>query len=167
MEAREFESIDQYTPPKETGVAAFQQSTLLGLNKASIKSLSQSIISEVMDGNQDGLEVLIATKKAKKFFEEIEENLKGYVYSKPYASKGEILKIFGTEVQRKELGVKWNYDNCGDVVYNRLKQQLKDREAYLKAVLKPVEETDEDTGEVYTIYPPVKTSTDGYEISIK
>ena len=88
--------------------------------------------------------------------------------------KGEIPTSSGASFQVKETGVKYDFSQCNDPVWNNLKEQadrineqLKEREKYLKVIKNPKTEIDEETGEVYTIIPPTRTSTTSYTVTFK
>lgn len=88
--------------------------------------------------------------------------------------KGETPTANGASFQVKEVGVKYDFSNCNDAVWNRLKEQsdkineeLKEREKYLKAIKNPKTEIDEESGEIYTINPPAKSSTTSYTVTFK
>ena len=78
-------------------------------------------------------------------------------------------------LQIKEVGVKYDYTVCNDQIYNDLifmlndiKEQIKLREKYLSGI--PSEGTAmvyEQTGEVRTIYPPIKQGSQGITITFK
>lgn len=64
-----------------------------------------------------------------------------------------------------EAGTKYDFEACGDIIWAELNakatdiaEELKARETFLKSLSKPLTEVDPDTGETWTIYPPVKTS---------
>jgi hypothetical protein len=48
-----------------------------------------------------------------------------------------------------------------------LKSTLKDRETFLKSIKAPMQMIDENSGEVYTIYPPKKTSSTTLKVTFK
>lgn len=88
--------------------------------------------------------------------------------------RGETPSANGATFQVKETGVKYDFSVCGDIVWNSLKEQadkineaLKDREKYLKTIKQSKTEIDEESGEIYTILPPVKTSTTSYTVTFK
>ena len=73
---------------------------------------------------------------------------------------------FGYKVEVKETGTKYDYSNCGDAKWYDLQEQLEklkvkisDRETFLKAIKEPIMVADEETGEMFKVMPPVKTST--------
>lgn len=78
----------------------------------------------------------------------------------------------GATFQICETGVKYDFDACGDPVYNELAKQkaeldekLKERTAFLKTIKQPITLVDDNTGEVVSIYAPVKASTTSFKIT--
>lgn len=80
----------------------------------------------------------------------------------------------GTKLEQCEVGVKYDYSQCNDPAYKALVEQMevlkeavKNQETFLKSVpLKGLLITDEETGEAYEVYPPSKTSTSSYKVSL-
>jgi len=88
------------------------------------------------------------------------------------AKYGKSFEHYNAKFEVKEMGVKYDYSNCGDPIYNRLAEELaelekkvKDRQAFLKAVQPGTELLIED--EVIVLYPPVKTSTTSITVNLK
>lgn len=86
--------------------------------------------------------------------------------------KGETPSAFGAKFQVKETGVKYDFSQCNDPIWNQLKaeadaisEKMKEREAYLKVIKERKTEIDNETGEVYEILPPLRTSTTSYSIT--
>lgn len=88
---------------------------------------------------------------------------------------GKQLETNSAKIELAETGVKYNFDNCGDVIFEQLsqqlesiEQQLKDRKEFLKTVpASGLQILNEQTGELHTIYPPSKSSTSTYKITLK
>jgi len=136
--------------------------------------LSSAMISSVLEGEIDPIKAVV---QAKSLVETLTLFLKDKgvndlvlreveKYGKQ-TSKGATISI-------KEVGSKWDYSECGDPIYNRLSAQkaeieekLKEREVLLKATKEPRTEVDEETGEVYTVNPPSKSSTTSYAITFQ
>lgn len=81
----------------------------------------------------------------------------------------------GFKVRVAEFGTEYDYTNCGDPVFNQLAKNIKEltekrkeREARLKLIKQGETDiyTDPDTGEVTTLYPPLKTSTTSVEFKL-
>jgi hypothetical protein len=144
---------------------------LVQLDKAGITDVARQIQNAVAEGLIDPADALIYAKKGEAMFKEIGDNVKGYAYSKDY---GKNYARFGAVLTQTELGVKWDYSNCNDPeltklqqAFNESKKALEDRQKYLKTLKKSQTIVDEDSGEIVTIYPPVKTSTLGYSCEVK
>ncbi len=65
-----------------------------------------------------------------------------------------------------EGGTRYDYSGCNDPEYDRVlwefenaKKAKEDKEKELKSLKESYEILDQDSGEVITVYPPVKTST--------
>lgn len=122
------------------------------------------------------LQLLVRLKFAEQIIKATIDNIReaavDYASSK-YASKEQITML-GAELKMKEAGSKYIFDGCNDPIYNSISAvvkenalKLKDRATFLKAVKKRVSINDEETGEVYEINPPIKTSTTIVEVRIK
>lgn len=80
-----------------------------------------------------------------------------------------------SKVEIKEVGVKYDFSKCGDLLLNGLYEnqkviddEVKKRETMLKTVsAKGLIITDEGTGDTYTVYPPAKSSTTSVAITLK
>ena len=77
------------------------------------------------------------------------------------------------QFQIKEVGVKWHYENCNHQQYERICQQIdelteqkKAFEKFMQAQKKAFDHVDTETGEMYTVNPPCKTSTTSVVVTI-
>lgn len=80
----------------------------------------------------------------------------------------------GAEITKGDIYTAYDYSTCHDPIHARLKktsdeakQQLSDRESFLKTIKQPITIVDEATGEVSTLSPPLKKSTAGLKVSIR
>ena len=146
--------------------------------KEGIEALSDQLIQSTLDGEQNPLttEVKIAAlEKVIKNYrgsKEIKEAVLNR-FERDYPSQRSY-NIGNISLEVKETGVKYDYANCDDPVWNKLtndiemlKEQLKQRETILKANQKQWTYIDEETGAVYTINPAPKSSTTQVVITIK
>ena len=137
--------------------------------------LSSAMINSVLDGEIDPIKAVVQAKS-------LVETLTLFLKDKgvndlvimEVEKYGKQTSKDGATIAIKEVGSKWDYSECGDPIYNRLSSQkaeieekLKEREALLKATKEPRTEVDEETGEVYTVNPPSKSSTTSYAITFK
>lgn len=139
------------------------------------KELVDIMKKSLADGETNPIEAVV---KAKSMYEVLSSFLKDddvkelVVNECEKYGKGETPSFAGAKVQVKETGVKWDYTDCGDPVYDslsiqmeELKQRMKQRESYLKTITERKTEIDEATGEIYTILPPVRKATTSYSIT--
>jgi len=153
-----------------TSLMPFNTQKLLELNKSDISDLAHATIQGVAEGTDDALRLLILAKKGLELFTIIENNCKHYVYGKQYEKH----TIYGAEIEPAALGTKYDFSVCKDSILDRLQAEadkanaaVKDRQNFLKAINGSATLVDTDTGEMYTAYPPVKTQTAGYKITLK
>lgn len=156
---------------QEFHVSNGQQLELLNWTKSDITEKAQAVVFAVADGVADPVKEYLKVKKALEFFTQAEKNLKPY-FNEQQLNKGE--KYFGCEVVEKELGVKYDYTACNDPEWDALnarmialKAELDAREKFLKGITKPLNSFDDNSGEVFTINPPVKTGSLGKSVTIK
>ena len=137
--------------------------------------LSSAMINSVLDGEIDPIKAVV---QAKSLVETLTLFLKDKgvndLVLREVEKYGKQTSKDGATIAIKEVGSKWDYSECGDPIYNRLSSQkaeieekLKERESLLKATKEPRTEVDEETGEVYTVNPPSKSSTTSYAITFK
>ncbi|MGE4308971.1 hypothetical protein [Bacteroides sp.] len=137
--------------------------------------LSSAMISSVLEGEIDPIKAVI---QAKSLVETLTLFLKDKgvndLVLREVEKYGKQTSKDGATISIKEVGSKWDYSECGDPIYNRLSAQkaeieekLKERESLLKATKESRTEVDEETGEVYTVNPPSKSSTTSYSITFQ
>ncbi len=147
--------------------------TLMASTQTQIDIFSDGVIESVKGGEINPLTVLIQlramAKASERILKEINENIMRE--SEKYPNE---FDYQGNKITKAEHGTKYEYSNCGDPVYaQRLKivqeatEQLKEREAFLKAIKEPITLLDEGSGEVVTVRAPSKKSTSGLNVSIK
>lgn len=80
-----------------------------------------------------------------------------------YGKRSNLLDL---SIEIKEAGTKYDYTNCGNQTWIKLSEQIqmlqsqqKSVEKTLKTITSPMTVVDDNTGEITTLYPPVKTSS--------
>lgn len=143
------------------------------INKSDQNDLANRLINPVLDGDINPVE---ATVKAKSLIEVLtkfvnDDRVKDCTLSE-IEKNGKETSWNGARLTIKEVGVKYDYSDCNDPVYmDLLKQkgvidkQLKERESFLKSLSNRTTIVDDETGEVATVIPPVKMSSQGYTIT--
>ena len=132
-------------------------------------SFVQSIVNRVVEGEETAINTAARLKFMSDAFKDASEQLKPYVIDEAmkYDSKESIIAIGGYDVKITEMGVKYDFSECNhprltEVVkaIDKLNEERKEIEAFLKTVKKSMLIADESTGgEEITIYPPSKKST--------
>ena len=161
--------------------------SLFETNKAQRIKFCEDLINKMGDGEvnplqihaqiksiEDLLTTLTSTDKSKNKNTDIALTYKSMLMNA--AEKyGKSFQLFNATYTLKEVGTKYNYDNCDDVELKELTQQaeiinekLKARQEFLKKVPHAgMVITNKETGETYEVFPPFKTSTTAVAVSLK
>lgn len=149
----------------------------LPLTGKDIKEMATDIVVAIAEGEVSALKVAQQVAAMEKIVKAVKDDAvyKRVVLSEAEKQDDRTFALYGAQYQVKEVGVKYDYSRCGDIVYNdlmkeldELKERIKQREEMLKGM--PSDGTtviNEDTGEMYRIYPPSKSSTTSVSITIK
>lgn len=156
------------------------------LTKKGVATAAHNIYSAIMDHGMSAVEVATMFK----FVEETSKQLKEMTDDNGKNSfvdlvREEIKKNsndgksyttkHGTKFELFEAAAKFDFESCGDPIWNKLsgeleilKAKIKERESFLKTISKSVEMNiiDPDTQEYHegvTIHPPVKSSTSTFK----
>jgi hypothetical protein len=144
-----------------------------GNTKSEIENLALLLIEDTLEKGTpiELAEKIAATENLIKVIKD-NDRYKTYVVEELGKYSGKYSTGSGTKIEVCEAGVKYNYDKCNDPVladlYNQkaeLEGKIKFRESFLKAV--SPEGTDirvED--QLVTVYPPSKTSTTTYKVTL-
>lgn len=147
--------------------------SLFETTKAERQDFAQSVVNNLKEGLSDPLKVHLQVKCMEDLIKQITSHPDYKDLTLDEAAKyGKSFEHYNAKFEVKEMGVKYDYSNCGDPIYNRLAEELaelekkvKDRQAFLKAVQPGTELLIED--EVIVLYPPIKTSTTSITVNLK
>lgn len=138
-----------------------------------IDVFSDQVIESVKSGEADVIDVLIKLRAFERASERILKEIKDELLTAAERYPGNSFEYNGNKIEKAELGTKYDFAVCGDTEWEQFKQQeeqwavrRKEREALLKAMVKPQNIVD-DNGELITINPPTKKSTTGLKVTIK
>lgn len=144
------------------------------LGKPEISEVTQEIIKQLNDGNINPLETHLRFKAIENVIKTVKPILDPLARSEAEKYGERKFTAMGANVELAETGTKYDYSNCGDPVLTDLNLQLEALEAkiekrkeFLKAIDGSEVITDQSTGEIVIIYPPVKTSTSSIKVSFK
>jgi hypothetical protein len=144
-----------------------------GLTKTQIIELAKFGVDYVLETGQpelvaEQISVMENYIKAVKADERFTE----YVRDELAKNKGKITTASGAKIEVMEGGTKYHFENCQDPIYSELISEqdslngrIKAREQFLKTI--PAEGMDiRHEDELVTIYPPYKTSTSTYKVTL-
>ena len=143
----------------------------INITKDGIKHTANMAANSVLDGECDPLDALIFVKKGSELFKELDAKIRPIAEGKQI---GVDFQKFGVKITEGMTGVKYDFSTCNDQEFEQLnevfeaaKDALEERKNFLKSVTKPLELVNTDTGETYTINPPVKSGKMGFTLTIK
>jgi P2-related tail formation protein len=138
-------------------------------SKSDLESLA-GILFENSEGYE--MELYIFAKKLEMLSKMLQELSNETALNEAEKLKGEVM--YGYEINVRETGVKYDYSKCNYAPYNSLILQKKEieseqktMEALLKAISKPTEIADSETGEILTVKPPIRTAGTSIVLTIK
>lgn len=144
-----------------------------GLTKTQIKIVAQNSVNELLN-NGNILEAAEMISVMETFIKEVRASKEFTDYVRDEVSKNgkDITNPSGAKIELAETGVKYDFSNCGDHQLQMLQQQLEsietsidERKKFLKTLpTSGIEIVDGD--EVYRVYPPSKSSTSSYKITL-
>jgi hypothetical protein len=154
----------------ETAISTLSQ---LPETKQQIETFAYSLEQGLNNGQIVASDLLRFQKAMEKVFDKIKPTLiENALNEISKFEKNAVIK--GSEFSIVEAGVKYDYSECNDIEYNMLNTQLealkstlKDRETFLKSIKAPMQMIDKNSGEVYSVYPPKKTSSTTLKVTFK
>jgi hypothetical protein len=154
-------------------IATVTDLSLFETTKAERQDFAQSVVNGLKEGHSDPLKVHLQVKCMEDLIKQITSHPDYKELTLEEAAKyGKSFEHYNAKFEVKEMGVKYDFTQCGDPIYNKLAEELaelekqfKDRQAFLKTVQPGTQLLIED--EVVTLYPPIKTSTTSITVNLK
>lgn len=147
---------------------------LMPSTASQIGQFSKQLIEGVQEGNINAIELLVMLRALEGVSETVRDAIKSNIESAADKYNEKSFEVFGARVEKSEVGVSYNYEVCGDQVWERHKVDertastlRKEREAFLRMMKEPLIILDKDSGEVITINPPLKRSQSGLKVFLK
>lgn len=137
---------------------AIEQFTYLPATKAERETFVQMCVDEIKSGVRNPLELEVMLKNLEETVNAIRKHpeVKELVYEEAEKYPEKTFKAFGCTIT-KTSRTSYNYSNCNDSSYNDLKvqeallkEQIKNREGFLKSLKSGMSVADPDTGEMIT-----------------
>ena len=130
--------------------------------------------NQLENGDLNPEELAIRVKWMEEYIKEAKEAIRPHVLDciGKY-TKGEDITRYGSRIEPMEAGTRYDYSGCGDVVWDALQLAkkghddiIKQREKFLQSIKGQQTLVDDSTGEVYTVFPPKKTSASTYKVTL-
>lgn len=143
-------------------------------NRDKISRLTKDVKEQILEGEINPLDAAMIIKG----MEDFTKNLRGDALVQDAIIEevqkfGKTAEYKGAKFTVKEVGVSYDFSYCHDPKWDLIKARidelselLKEREAFLKSIRGQETLVDEESGEVYTVNPPVKRSKTGYMVSL-
>jgi uncharacterized protein YunC (DUF1805 family) len=135
-------------------------------------AMADKISVQVLDGHEDALQLLVGIKAMQKMFDAIIERIEESALNEALLEAKRFEK-FGAKIEVREVGARYNFENCQDPVLVRISEQKKqwsdlekDRQNLLKTLRGKTELLDTETGEIINALPPIKTSKTGVVVTL-
>ena len=145
-------------------------------NKFQQQMLANEIILPVIEGDVNPIDVYVKAKAIQDALKIVtdDDRIKDLVICE-VEKYGNNTTYNSASLQVKEMGVKYDYSACNDIIYNdivdnieRLKETLKQREKFLKSISSDgTLIVNEETGEVNRIYSPIKMEAQVISVTFK
>ena len=164
-------------------------------NQMQVSDMATNIITGIIDGSVNAPLIGVVLKKFAKLQEEVNDNeeAKKIIFketSKYQEGNKKTIALYGAKITIGSVRTWWEYQECNDPLWNTLdsiekeiKLYKKQREEQLQATVPKVTELFgmpstsmiierlpklewEENGEIVSITPPVKKSTDGLKYSV-
>ena len=150
--------------------------SLFQTTKAERAAFVSNVITNIEDESVDPLKIHLQLKSLIDISEQLLENETYRKYLLSAAEKnGKKFTYQNAEFSIKEVGTKYNWENCGDIELKQmefdaaiLKDKIKAKQEILKRTsLSGMLITNKETGETYEVFPPSKSSTSAVSVTLK
>ena len=137
--------------------------------KEVISEVSMNIIDKIRNGEMNPLEAVVKLAAVEKVCEMIREGISEQVLTELGKENGKAV-LFGAKIDRKEVGVKWAYNNEAWKVFKAVEDKAVEKRKAVEKIAQNVPEgselsyTDTDTGEIFSITRGTKTSKTGFAV---
>ena len=142
--------------------------------KQQIEFFSNAIVNSVQNGEANAIEVLVILRALEAVSKKVLSEIKGNIdtASDKYSEKS--FEVFGARIEKADTHTEYDYATSGDKEWEQFSvyektaaANRKDREKFLRALKGPISCYDEESGETWTIKPPLKRSTSGLKVFLK
>lgn len=153
-----------------------QQKSLIafkGLSKVKIKEVALIAVQSVLDEGSP-LEIAEALSSMELFIKEVKANERFKEYVREELEKvKKFTSASGAKIELAETGTKYDFSKCNDEALVNLyttkegiELNIKSRETFLKSLPLSGQDIITEEGEAVKIYPPSKSSTSSYKVTL-
>ena len=145
-----------------------------GLSKSDIKNLAISAVDKCLESG-NVLQVAEALSGMETFIKEVKSDSRFKEYAREEIAKHKVFNSpSGAKIELAETGTNYDYLKCGDweieLIESQLlalKEKLETRQKFLKNLpIEGIDIVDSQTGELIHVFPPAKSSTSSYKITL-
>ncbi len=140
---------------------------------AQIGQFSKSLIENVQNGNLNPIEILVMLRALEAVSETVRDSIKSNIESAADKYSEKSFEMFGCRIEKSDF-VRYDYTVCSDrdweqfsVAERTAGDNRKQREVFLRSLKEPMDVYDKDSGETWTIRPPLKRATSGLKVFLK
>ena len=143
------------------------------LSKSQVIDLFVETKDQIMSGEQSPLKTAVHLKALEELIKKLrtDEQIQSYTLDEALKEGTNTFKMYGAEIQIKEMGTKYDFSGCNDSLLGGLygelhvlKKKISDRENMLKSIS---EDSPAVSMEGEILNPPLKTSKTGISITLK
>lgn len=145
---------------------ALQIVSITPKTKQQIKDQAGAFMELVNSGEMKALDLKLLIKAMADFIKEFEQTDLTRMSRDEAETYGKKFDYKGAKIEQCEAGTTYDYEICQDLVFNRMKEELESRKKWLQSLKHPSPSVDPQTGESFTVNPPIKKSTSTVKISL-
>lgn len=156
-------------PSSPNGVLKLFPSTSDEVNR-----FANRLIQSVKHEGENPLEILVQIRAMEKAFKIVTEKIQENLLNEAGKYPEQKFEFKGNFIEKSEVGTSYDYSVTGDhdwekfsVAEKTAAASRKDRETFLRTIKEPLNMYDPETGETWTINPPIKRSTSGLKVFLK
>ena len=132
--------------------------------------------NDILEGNVNPLQAAAVLKAMEDFVKTLRSDIlvKDATLQELERYPEKVVRLNGCTFTKKAVGTEWDYSGCNDLELAALKMKAdiadknyKERQKFLQSLPESgLNSFDEETGEVFHIFRPVKLSKEGYSVTL-
>lgn len=139
-----------------------------------VNRFANRVIQSVKYDGENPLSLLVQIRGMEKAFKIILEKIQENLLTEAGKYPEKKFEFKGNEIEKAEVSMSYDYAACGDrewelydVAERTAAESRRQREKFLRAMTEPIDVYDKDSGETWTIKPPLRRSTSGLKVFLK